>query len=103
MAKYDLTGSLEDKFTFTIGSKEFEFRKPTVREMREVSKKFSGIEAETDVEVQTQKSDEAMSELYKFVIPVGHDESIKDVLDSQQVGVQVAFNEMIKKELGAGQ
>ena len=74
MAKYDLTGSLEDKFTFTIGSKEFEFRKPTVREMREVSKKFSGIEAETDVEVQTQKSDEAMSELYKFVIPVGHDE-----------------------------
>lgn len=103
MAKYDLTGSLEDKFTFTIGSKEFEFRKPTVREMREVSKKFSGIEEETDLEVQTQKSDEAMNELYKFVVPVGHDSSIKEVLDDQQVGVQVAFNEMIKKELGTGQ
>lgn len=103
MAKYDLTGSLEEKFTFTIGDKEFEFRKPTVREMREVAKKFSGIEQETDVELQTQKSDEAMAELYKFVVPVGHDESIRDVLDGQQVGVQVAFNEMIKKELGTGQ
>ena len=103
MAKYDLTGSLEDKFTFTIGDKEFEFRKPTVREMRDVSKKFSGIEKETDLEVQTQKSDEAMAELYKFVVPVGHDSNIRDVLDQQQVGVQVAFNEMIKKELGTGQ
>lgn len=103
MAKYDLTGSLEEKFTFTIGDKEFEFRKPTVREMREVAKKFSGIDQETDVEVQTQKSDEAMAELYNFVVPVGHDESIKNVLDGQQVGVQVAFNEMIKKELGTGQ
>lgn len=103
MAKYDLTGSLETKFSFNIGDKEFEFNKPTVREMREVSKKFSGIEQETDVETQTQKSDEAMAELYKFVVPVGHDTPIKDVLDDQQVGVQVAFNEMIKKELGAGQ
>jgi len=103
MAKYDLTGSLETKFSFTIGDKEFEFKKPTVREMREVSKKFAGIDQETDIDVQTQKSDEAMAELYKFVIPVGHDLSIKDVLEDQQVGVQVAFNEMIKKELGAGQ
>lgn len=103
MAKYDLTGSLESKFSFAIGDKEFEFRKPTVREMREVSKKFAGIDQETDIEVQTQKSDEAMAELYKFVFPVGHEENIRDVLDDQQVGVQVAFNEMIKKELGTSQ
>ena len=103
MAKYDLTGSLEDKFSFAIGDKEFEFRKPTVREMREVSKKFAGIEQETDLEVQTKKSDEAMAELYKFIVPVGHEANIRDVLDDQQVGVQVAFNEMIKKELGTSQ
>jgi hypothetical protein len=41
MAKYDLTGSLETKFSFSISDKEFEFRKPTVREMREVAKKFA--------------------------------------------------------------
>ncbi len=103
MAKYDLTGSLEDKFSFAIGDKEFEFRKPTVREMREVSKKFSGIDQEADLDVQTKKSDEAMAELYKFIVPVGHEANIRDVLDDQQVGVQVAFNEMIKKELGTSQ
>lgn len=103
MAKYDLTGALENEFTFTIGDKEFTFRKPTVREMREVAKKFAGIESETDVDKQTQMSDEAMAELYKFVTPVGHDSNIKDVLDDQTVSVQAAFNDMIKKELAAGQ
>lgn len=103
MAKYDLTGSLENEFTFAIGEKEFTFRKPTVREMREVAKKFAGIEKETDAEKQTQLSDEAMAELYKFVSPVNHDADLKTLLDDQPVGVQVAFNEMIKKELGTGQ
>lgn len=103
MAKYDLTGSLEDEFTFTIGEKEFKFRKPTVREMRAVSKKFAGIDTETDREKQEKLSDEAMSELYKFVEPVGHDTDIKELLEDQTMNVQVAFNEMIKTELGAGQ
>ncbi len=103
MAKYDLTGSLETKFSFTIGDKEFEFRKPTVREMREVAKKFAGIEKEQDIDKQTQMSDEAMAELYTFVVPVGHDASIRDSLEDQPVSVQAAFNEMIKKELGTSQ
>lgn len=103
MAKYDLTGSLETKFSFTIGDKEFEFQKPTVKQMREVSKKFANIDKEEDVEKQTAISDEAMTELYKFVTPVGHDTYIKDLLEDQAVDVQAAFNEMIKKELGAGQ
>lgn len=103
MAKYDLTGSLEANFTFAIGDKEFEFRKPTVREMREVAKKFANIEKEEDVEKQTQMSDQAMAELYKFVKPINHDADLKELLDDQPVDVQVAFNEMIKKELGTGQ
>lgn len=103
MAKYDLTGSLETKFTFAIGDKEFEFKKPTVREMREIANKFAGIEKEEDVEKQTQRSDEAMAELYKFVTPVGHQEDLKELLENQPVDVQVAFNEMIKTELGTGQ
>lgn len=103
MAKYDLTGSLETKFTFTIGEKEFEFRKPTVREMREVAKKFAGIEKEEDLEKQTKMSEAAMAELYKFVVPVGHEATIHDTLEDQPVNVQAAFNDMIKKELGTGQ
>ena len=101
MAKYDLTGSLETEFTFGIGDKEFKFRKPTVREMRGVASKFAGIEKETDAEKQTQMSDEAMAELYKFVEPINHDADLKELMDDQPMGVQVAFNEMIKKELGA--
>jgi len=103
MAKYDLTGSLETSFTFSIADKEFSFRKPTVREMRSVANKFSAIEKEEDVNKQTEMSDEAMAQLYQFVHPVNHDSSIKELMDDQPVDVQVAFNEMIKKELGAGQ
>jgi hypothetical protein len=103
MAKYDLTGSLETKFSFLVSEKEFEFRKPTVREMREVAKKFAGIDKEEDTDKQTQMSDEAMGELYKFVVPVNHDADLRELMDDQPVDVQVAFNEMIKKELGAGQ
>lgn len=101
MAKYDLTSSLEATFTFAIGDKEFTFRKPTVREMREVSKTFAGIERETDAEKQIELSDQAMMELYKFVEPIGHDSNIAELLQDQPISVQTAFNEMIKKELSA--
>lgn len=101
MAKYDLTGSLETEFTFGIVDKEFRFRKPTVREMRTIASKFAGIDKETDPERQSQLSDEAMAELYKFVEPINHDADLKELMDDQPMGVQLAFNEMIKKELGA--
>lgn len=101
MAKYDLTSALETSFTFTIGDKEFSFRKPTVREMRYVSKRFAGIEKETDPDKQIELSDAAMAEIYKFCDPVGHETKIEDVLPDQPVDVQAAFNNMIKKELGA--
>lgn len=101
MAKYDLTGSLETSFTFAINDKEFRFRKPTVREMRAVASRFSNIEKETDSDKQAQMSDEAMAELYRFVEPIDHDADLKELMDDLPIGVQVAFNEMIKKELGA--
>lgn len=100
MAKYDLTDSLETNFTFAIGDKEFSFRKPTVREMRALAKNFSGISEETDPDKQAEASDTAMGELYKFTTPMGHDSNIKELMDDQPVGVQLAFNEMIQKELG---
>lgn len=101
MAKYDLTNSLETSFTFAIGDKEFTFRKPTVREMRALAKEFSNIGNEEDSEKQAASSDAAMLELYKFIVPINHDSNIAELMDNQPVGVQIAFNEMIKKELGA--
>lgn len=101
MAKYDLTGSLETKFSFAIDGKEFEFRKPTVREMRAVARTFSVIEKEEDVDKQIEMSDTAMASLYQFITPVDHEEKIADLMQDQTINVQNAFNEMIKKELGA--
>ncbi len=101
MAKYDLSGALETSFTFTIDGKEFEFRKPTVREMREIAKQFSGIEKEKDADKQLAAGDKAMATLYEYVKSVGHEVSISELMPDQPVGVQTAFNDMIKKELGA--
>ncbi len=101
MAKYDLTGSLEKDFTFSIDDKEFIFKKPTVREMREIAKKFAGIEKEKNADKQIELADAAMDELYGYINPVGHDQKIADVIADYPVGVQTAFNDMIKKELGA--
>lgn len=103
MAKYDLTSSLETRFTFTIDGKEFEFRKPTVREMRALAKRFAGIDAETDPDRQVELSDEAMNDLYEFVTPINHDARIADVILDQPMDVQIAFNKIMQKELGADQ
>lgn len=100
MAKHDLTGSLEREFTFSIEDKEFSFRKPTVREMREIAKKFSGIDSDSDSDSQVEKSDEAMQGLYAFITPIGHDVSIEALMNDQPVSVQIAFNNMIQEELG---
>lgn len=101
MAKYDLTGSLEKDFTFSIDDKEFTFRKPTVREMREIADRFASVEKEEDQEKQLKSSDEAMGTLYSYISPIGHSDNIADVIADYPIGVQTAFNEMIKKELGA--
>lgn len=101
MAKYDLTGGLETKFTFLVDGKEFEFRKPTVREMRSMLNKFTAVENEKDTEKQLALSDEAMAAMYAFITPVKHEANIGELMQDQPVGAQNAFNEMIKKELGA--
>jgi hypothetical protein len=101
MAKYDLTGSLEKDFTFSINGSEYTFRKPTVREMRELVKKFTVIEKEEDEERQAALSEEAMEALYAYCQPVNNARPLAEVLDEQPVGVQQAFNDMIQAELGA--
>lgn len=101
MAKYDLTGSLEREFTFSINGEEFVFHKPTVREMRGLSTKFAAINKETDSDKQAELSETAMHELYKYITNNTSERAIADVLDEQPVDVQILFNEMIQKELGA--
>ena len=100
MAKHDLTNALEKSFTFSIEDKEYEFRKPTVREMREVAKKFAAVEKEEDDDKKDALAQEALDHFYTFVTPMNHDLDIKSVLDDQPMSVQAGFNEMIRVELG---
>lgn len=99
MAKYDLTGSLEKDFTFSINGEGFTFRKPTVREMRNLAKGFSAIDKETDTDKQQELSDEAMQALFQYITSDDGGRSIAEVLDEQTIDVQIAFNEMILAEL----
>lgn len=102
MAKYDLTGSLEKDFTFKIGKEEFLFRKPTVREMRGLSKSFAAVSKAEDPDQQSELSDQAMMALYEYITNVDADgRSVAEALDEQPMNVQLAFNEMIQAELGA--
>lgn len=101
MADYDLTGKLKKDFTFSINEAEFVFRKPTVREMRTLSKMFAAVGKETDTDEQINRSDEAMEALYAYIKPVNHERPIAEVLDEQPVDVQVGFNEMIQEQLGS--
>lgn len=101
MAKYNLTNSLERTFSFSIDDKEFLFTKPTVRQMREISRKYADISSEENPDVQDEKTQAAMRSLYAHISPVGHDSNIEDVMNDQTLDVQFAFNEMIQKELGA--
>lgn len=101
MSKYDLTNNLEVSFMFSIHGKEYEFRKPTVREMRAISKEFSSIDKEENEDKKIEKSEEAMKKLYSFVKSIGHEEKIADVMENQPMSVQIAFNDMVRKELGA--
>jgi len=101
MAKHDLTNALEKSFTFSIDEKEYEFNKPTVREMRSVSKKFAAAESEANSADKEALAQEALDEFYKFVKPTNNDTPIGELLENQPMSVQIAFNEMVQKELGA--
>jgi hypothetical protein len=101
MAKYDLTGSLEKDFTFSIDDQNYTMRKPTVREMRELVKKFAAVDKEADVEKQGELSEEALKGIFVFITPTEGSRPIGEVLDEQPAEVQVAFNNMIAAELGA--
>jgi hypothetical protein len=100
MADYDLTGKLKKEFTFSIDGQEYVFHKPTVRDMRSLAKKFNAINKELDPDAQVDLTDEALTELFKYIDSIGESRPIAEVMDEQTVDVQNLFNDMILKELG---
>lgn len=104
MADYILsTDSTKDSFTFKIGELEYSFRYPTTKELREIGvlntdlKKLIEDKAEdTAIEAKSKESEEKMNAL---VSPVGHENSISDVLETQGINVVRSFRNMMAKEI----
>lgn len=106
MANYNLTDNTEEAFTFKIGELEYSFRYPTTAEMRELSRMNNELqelaEKKADDKLIKAKSDESEAKMNELVKPVGHENSISDVLENQPLPVVRNFRNMMTKEINLG-
>lgn len=110
MAQYNLTDNTKDSFTFSIGNGdkalEYSFRYPTTAELRELSRMNNHLqelaEAKADEKEIQKQSKATEAEMNKLVTPVGHDNSISAVLETQPVNVVRNFRQMMAKEISLG-
>ena len=107
MAQYNLTDNVKDSFTFTLGDLEYSFRYPTTAELREIGElnqqlqKLSEAE-EPDQDAIKAKSEESEAKMNTLVTPVGHDNQISEVLETQPINVVRNFRNMMAKEISLG-
>ncbi len=103
---YVVTDNTEEAFTFKIGELEYSFRYPTTREMRELSRMNNElqelVDKKADDKLIKQKSEESEAKMNELVTPVGHTNSISEVLEDQQLPVVRNFRSMMAKEISLG-
>lgn len=103
MAQYNLTDNTSDSFTFKLGELEYNFRYPTTSELREIgvlnNELQKLIEDKADQSVIDAKSKESEEKMNTLVTPVGHENPIGDVLETQGINVVRNFRNMMKKEI----
>jgi hypothetical protein len=118
MAQYNLTDNTQDSFTFKIGELEYSFRYPTTIELREIGvlndelqKLVEEQEADSKAEEKSGKDYEALvkaksaeseAKMDALVTPIGHDNNIGDVLETQPINVIRNFRSMMKTEISLG-
>lgn len=107
---YNLTDNTETSFTFAIGSGEtalkYSFRFPTTAEMRELSRMNTELQEladkKADENLIKQKGEESEAKMNELVTPVGHTNSISEVLENQPLPVVRNFRKMMAKEINLG-
>lgn len=106
-SRVNLNENVNDKFEFTIGGKDYDFKYPTLDEMQPFTDLYRerDIASKEDTPASVQKVADIDSKLtdalYALIIPVGHDTPIKDTLQTQPFPVVRAFNKMITEQLSA--
>ena len=106
-SRVNLNDNTSDKFEFTIGGLDYDFRYPTLEQIdpitqlyseREKAEKEGGAESVDKIaEIDKKLTDT----LYGMVVPVGHTTPIEETLKKQPYPVVKAFNKMMTDQLSA--
>lgn len=106
-SRINLNDNTNDKFEFTIGGLDYDFKYPTLDEIEPVTKLYNEREAEVkkdtpeSVEKIAEIDDKLTKAMYSMVVPVGHTTPIEDTLKKQPFPVVKAFNKMMTEQLSA--
>lgn len=106
-SRINLNDNTSDKFEFTIGGLDYDFKYPTLDEIEPITNLYQerDIESKKDTPesvARIAEIDEQLTEaLYKLVVPVGHDTPIRETLKKQPFPVVRAFNKMMTEQLSA--
>lgn len=106
-SRVNLNDNANDKFEFTIGGLDYDFKYPTLEEIEPITNLYTEREKaeknDTPESVDKIKEiDDKLTEaLYSLVIPVGHTTPIQETLKKQSFKVVQAFNKMMTDQLSA--
>lgn len=106
-SRINLNDNTSDRFEFTIGGLDYDFKYPTLDEIDPITDLYKerDIESKKDTPEAAERVaeiDEQLTEaLYRLVIPVNHSTPIKDTLKKQPFPVVRAFNKMMTEQLSA--
>lgn len=102
MSTYKLTDNVNDTFEFELRDKKYTMKYPTTDELEQVQK-LNAEMAEADEAKDKERGEKAAKQvenlLYGFITPVGHETSIKDALQNENIKVLKNFNTMIRTEI----
>lgn len=106
-SRINLNDNTNDRFEFTIGGLDYDFKYPTLEEIDPITDLYRQREVaqKEDTPESVQKIadiDNKLTEiLYGLVQPVGHSTPIEDTLKKQPFPVVRAFNKMMSEQLSA--
>lgn len=106
-SRINLNDNTKDRFEFTIGGLDYDFKYPTLDEIEPITNLYQerDIESKKDTPesvARIAEIDEQLTEaLYNLVIPVGHTTPIRETLKKQPFPVVRAFNKMMTEQLSA--
>lgn len=104
-SRMNFDDSVSDKFEFQIGGKDFDFIYPTLDQMKPFEKKVEKINKSKDSkEIKELNLNNIILETAReFVVPVGHEEKLEDILNTVPLNVSRKLNQKLVELLLSGE